>query len=245
MPSIFTFCREMASSLIRCATMALLLSAISVADEPNLDDPSAGQILDRMVRAYADCKTYRDTGVVKTVFIEANGTRTVEKPFTTAMVRPDRFRFEYKETGNQRNRYIIWSSGKDVKTWWGIKPGIKMSDSLELALAGATGVSGGSAHTIPAMFLPDKVSGLKLTEITGAKRAEDGKLDNVECYRIEGKFLDSPYTLWIDKKLYLVRRIDEQQTFDGFRTEDTTTYDPVIDAEIEDKMLDFAPPVRK
>ena len=143
--------------------MALLLSAISVADEPNLDDPSAGQILDRMVRAYADCKTYRDTGVVKTVFIEANGTRTVEKPFTTAMVRPDRFRFEYKETGNQRNRYIIWSSGKDVKTWWGIKPGIKMSDSLELALAGATGVSGGSAHTIPAMLLPDKVSGLKLT----------------------------------------------------------------------------------
>ena len=245
MPSTFSFCREMANAFIRCATMALLLSASSVADEPKLDDPSAEQILDRMVKAYTDCKTYQDSGVVKTVFIEANGTRTIEKPFATAMVRPDRFRFEYKETGNQRDRYIIWSSGKDVKTWWGVKPGAKMSDSLDMALAGATGVSGGSAHTIPALLLPDKVSGLQLTDITGPKRAEDGKLDNVECYRIEGKFLDSPHTLWIDKTLYLVRRIDEQRTFDSFRTEDTTTYDPVIDAEIEDKMLEFAPPSRK
>jgi hypothetical protein len=52
-------------------------------------------------------------------------------------------------------------------------------------------------------------------------------------------------TLWIDKKTFLVRRIDTQTKFGYFRTEKTTTYDPVIDGEITDKMLEFDPPKQK
>lgn len=57
--------------------------------------------------------------------------------------------------------------------------------------------------------------------------------------------MDDPITLWIDKKSYLVRRIDEQATFDTFRTQMTTTYEPVIDGEIADKLLEFDPPQQK
>jgi hypothetical protein len=39
--------------------------------------------------------------------------------------------------------------------------------------------------------------------------------------------------------LYLVRQIDQQATFDSFHTEETTTYEPVIDGEITEKMLEF------
>lgn len=113
-------------SLACCVAITLLLARVLTAtNDANLEDNSAKQILDRMVQAYAGCKSYKDSGVVKTVFIEANGTRTVEKPFTTALVRPDHFRFEYRETKNERNHFIIWSDGKDVKTWWGIQPGIE------------------------------------------------------------------------------------------------------------------------
>ena len=66
-------------------------SAKSKADSPKEakpDDPSAKQIVERMVKTYADCKTYRDTGVVKTLFVKNDGNYTVEKPFTTAFVRP-------------------------------------------------------------------------------------------------------------------------------------------------------------
>jgi len=42
-----------------------------------------------------------------------------------------------------------------------------------------------------------------------------------------------------------VRQIDEQMKFDNFRTEQTTTYDPTIDKEITDKMLEFDPPAHK
>jgi outer membrane lipoprotein-sorting protein len=230
--------------LICGATIALLAQSRAAADEPKPDDPSPKQILDRMVKAYAGCKTYRDSGVVKTVFVQNTGNRTVEKPFSTAFVRPDRFRFEYKETGNQKSRYIIWSNGKDVQTSWDIKPGIQKPASLDLALAGGTGVSSSSAHTIPALLMPDKVSGRSLTSITDLKRAEDGKLEKVECFRIDGTYADAPITLWIEKKSYLVRRIDEQRKFDNFRTEQTTTYEPSIEDKIADKMLEFDPPVQ-
>ncbi len=64
-------------------------------DVHKLDSPTAAQILARMDKVYANCKSYRDTGVVKIVFAETDGSHhTVKRPFATAFVRPDRFRFE-------------------------------------------------------------------------------------------------------------------------------------------------------
>ncbi len=216
----------------------------SVAQPKPVDLP-AEQIVERMAKAYKDCKSYRDTGIVKTLFVEAGGNRTVEKPFTTAFVRPDRFRFEYKETiGDQKMRFIIWSNGKEVQTWWDVKPGIDKPKSLDLALGGAAGVSDYSSLNIPQLLMPDKMGWRRLA-LTEPKRTKDGKLDKVECFRVEGKYGRNPITLWIDKRTYLVRRIDEQAKFDNFRTEQTTTYDPTIDKKITDKTLDFDPPVPK
>jgi RNA polymerase sigma factor (sigma-70 family) len=204
------------------------------------------EILDRMSKVYATCKSYHDSGVVKTVFVEAGGNRTVEKPFTTAFVRPDRLRFEYKEKGGdgQEQRHIVWRKGKEVQTWWDVRPGIEKPGSVGLALGGAAGVSGGSATAIPALLLPDEVGG-RLTAMTAAKRVQDAKLGKAECFRIEGTFGVSPTTLWIEKATFLVRRIDMQMKFDNSRTETTTTYDPAIDGEVNEKNLEFDPPMQK
>jgi outer membrane lipoprotein-sorting protein len=225
-----------------CLFTAAVVIPVS-AQDTDLPMLQAQDVLDRMAKAYANCKAYQDTGGVTTIFIGANGNRTVEKPFTTAFVRPDRFRFEYieNEGGGQALRYIIWRKGKAVQTWWDVKPGVENPGSLELALAAATGVTGGSAHTVPSMLLPKEVGGWRLTDITEAKRIDDAKLDKVDCFRIEGKNADRSTTLWIDQKTFLVRRIDEQNKFDDFRTEQTTTYDPVTDQVIPDKKLDFDP----
>jgi hypothetical protein len=209
------------------------------------DDLSAQQIVERMAKVYAACKSYRDAGSVKTLFVENGGNRTVEKPFTTAFVRLDRFRFEYRETvGNRPLRFLIWSNGKEVQTWWDAKPGIDKAKSLEVALGGAAGVSANASLNIPQLLLPDRMGWRRLA-LTNPKRAADGKLDQVECYRVEGQYGGHPITLWIEKKSYLVRRIDEQAKFDTFRTEQTTTYDPTIDEPIPDQLLAFDPPAQK
>jgi outer membrane lipoprotein-sorting protein len=217
------------------------------ADEGRAKPLMARQILDRMSKVYAACKSYQDSGVVKTVFIQPGANRTVEKPFATAFVRPDRFRFEYKEkrANGQDSRYIVWRKGKDVQTWWDITPGIKKRESLGLAVAGATGVSGSSAHTIPALRVPGEVGGRRLTEIAEPSRAEDDKLAGVACFRIVGRFAGDPMTLWIDQRTLLVRRIETQHQFANFRTVTTTTYDPTIDADVHEKRLAFDPPMKK
>ena len=170
--------------------------------------------------------------------------------FTTAFIRPERFRFEYRKQKreNQQSRYIIWANGKDVQTWWDVRPGVEKKDSLASALGAATGVSSGSARRIPGLLLPDQIgAGWDIKALGELKRIEDGKLAKVDCFRVQGATgvpAYGPVTLWIDKATFLVRRIDEQGKFDNFRTEVTTTYDPVIDGEITDKMLEFDPPKR-
>ena len=235
---IFTHRRRFVLLATCSGLLASLLVRQATAEEPNPGNLTAKQIVGRMAEEYAKCKSYRDSGVVKTVFIMTDRKRIVEKPFTTAFVRPDRFRFEYKDKGR---RYIIWRKGNDIQTWWDVTPGIKKPESLEGALEAATGVSSRSTITVPIMLIPDEFRGRRLTNITEAERIEDAKFDEVDCFRIQGS-VGSPMTIWVDKKTFLLRRIDSQTKFDDFRTEQTTTYEPVINGKIPDKMLKFDPP---
>ena len=72
-------------------------------------------ILERMATTYATCRSYHDQGVVKTVFIKDRERRLVRKPFRTAFVRPDRFRFEYEQDGVKQ--VIVWRHGRSVRSW--------------------------------------------------------------------------------------------------------------------------------
>jgi outer membrane lipoprotein-sorting protein len=229
--------------------------------EPNLqsrpDDPAARQTLDQTVKAYADCKSYRDTGVATTVYhMETGSTRTTERPFATAFVRPDQFRFEFNDhnnlvkdpLGDRLSRYIIWSDGKEVRTWWDVKPGIEKPESLSFALGAAFGVSGGTSSTIAGLLMPDQTSGGKLQLIKfsmGFTLGEEGQLGAHACYRVIGAWGKFPMTVWIDKQSHLVRRIDTQMQPNNVRIEETTTYDPVVDADIADDLLKFDSPEQK
>jgi outer membrane lipoprotein-sorting protein len=238
--------RDRTLTLLLLGALALCAAARAHGAEPPRETLTAKQILARMGTTYARCRTYRDAGVATTVFTEITGRRTEKKPFTTAFVRPDRFRFEYREQKSDGRvcRYLVWRSGKDVRSWWDVRPGVTKLDSLGMALSAATGVSGGSAHTIPALLLADEVGGCYLTEITEAKRIEDAALGTVTCVRLQGSNADRPVTLWLDAATFLIRRIELRREFDTFFVEETTTYEPVINGEISQAMLAFDPPAQ-
>jgi len=236
------------AAIFRLPLLPLLGSALvitaSVAAEPRLERSlDAQQILDRMAKVYANCKSYRDSGVVNTLFIDARGNRTVEKLFTTAFIRPDRFRFEYKEKrswGREPHR-VVWRQGEEVQMLADLKPGSEKVESLAMAVARAAGVSSGSAHKIPALLLPE-IGGRRLTDIAEAHRTGDAKIGEADCFRVEGKYADSPVTLWIDQASFLVRRVDMHNDLgNNLRTEETTTYEPVVDGEVTAELLAFHP----
>lgn len=202
------------------------------------------EILKRMATTYAAAATYRDSGVVRTEFVRNEGTRFTERPFMTAFVRPDRFRFEFTDTraSGQSTRYIVWRGGSDVATWWDVGARLERGLSLGLALAGATGVSGGSAHAVPRLLMPDEVDGWALTDLQDAQRAPDDNVDGVRCFRVRGRNLDDPIVVWVGQSDYLLRLIESSHRFDDFTSRTSAHYSPVANAEVRDDLLQFAPP---
>lgn len=236
-------CHVVALVVVWCCIVALEVGRSVQREELKPQAKTASDVLRRTAKAYDRCKSYRDTGVVKTVFVEATGNRTIEKPFRTAFVRPDRFRFESTDDqSGQVNRYIVWREGKRIETWWDVKPGVEKWESMGLPLSGAAGAAGLSAQTVPALLFPEGGFNSRLTGITDAKRVEDGDLGATGCFRIEGQYGGSPLTLWIDKGTFLLRRIDSPMTLPNFRIEDTTTYEPIINEEVPEKALQFDHP---
>lgn len=232
---------------------------------------TAEDVIAALKTAYASCHTYADTGCVRTVFLNPDGsTKFVStKPFETAFVRPDRFRFEFSSHHpglTEYSRYIIAVNGPDVRKWWDISPGVERPESLALALAGATGVSGGSAHTVPALLLPE-TERARLGERAAPSLMADAEWDGVPCYRIQLREVADPErerqfreemlrirgwcpppsereaeVVWIDRVTFLLRRIESSTRFSDFRTECVTSYEPTFDEPIPDEHLEFDPP---
>jgi outer membrane lipoprotein-sorting protein len=229
--------------LLRRSLLGLLASALvltTVAAEPKPENLTARQILDRTAKVYAQCKSYRDSGVVKAAHIAGAGRFNVEQRFKTAFLRPGRFRFQSSEKAGDapETGLIVWRQGQDIRIWRDDKPDLEKPSSFNSALMVSTSVSGGGVvHEIPALLFPTEVRGDHLTDLTGARRLGDEKIGDADCYRIEGKSGENPMKLWIDKSSFLVRRIDMETQLTYLRIEFTTTYDPVIDSEVNEEML--------
>ena len=115
-------CRLIVGIVIVISLVRIVLSSEeNVAQEVKTDDITAERILARLADVYRTSKSYSDSGIVKTVFHTDGDKRVDEKPFTTAFVRPDQFRFEYRlefqMPGSTPMRHIVWANGKDVRRW--------------------------------------------------------------------------------------------------------------------------------
>jgi hypothetical protein len=73
---------------------------------------------------------------------------------------------------------------------------------------------------------------------------QDDQVDGSPCFVIRASWwAGEPQDLWIDQKTFLLRRIEESATYSDHRTEETTTFEPVVDEELPESSLVFDPPV--
>jgi hypothetical protein len=247
--AFFQACNE--KLCLRPVTVPLSI-AITVADATTTHEPSAKsaeepesakEIVKALLATYRELKSYQDTGVVTTVFHRGDDEiHTTERPFQIAWVSPDRFRFEYSDRSilGKENRYVIWMNGKLVSSHWTLKNGPKIEQGLARALAGAVGVSGGSASLIPSLLMPDTVPWGPVSRLEELQRVEDQDLDGHPCRRVKGKLEQSTYTLWIDRESMILRRVDIQTPLKDFIAETEITLEPKVNEPVAEEDLEFS-----
>lgn len=199
---------------------------------------SARQILDQMFSVYASCNSYMDKGRVKEDYSKSN--RVVIKPFTTAFVRPSRFRFEFTGDSDMKSQsYVVWRDGASIRSWWSVKPQTRYHETLGHAVWGATGVSGSSAIVVPSMIFGNIGDYRRIESLTDLSLVREEKVSGRAAYRIQGKdWMNQLMTLWIDKKTFLLVKLFEKRSGKA-DVELTIFYEPQVNVDVPPDKLSF------
>jgi hypothetical protein len=256
-----------------CLWLVLTVSVLAcrahdvVADPAEPREPDASSILETVLATYQHLDGYQDTGTVETAFY--GKVDYVEKlDFSTAFKRSGKFRFDYQQEGANKDHMVITSDADDVHLWWSITGKEEESKDLRMAIASATGVSHGTAHTIPSILLNTMPAGF----FTGKPKTQfyriaDGVENGVIYDRVQtlwhhdaetlperhvkaadGSIIELPRylsavnskkTYWFNHTSHLLERVDEDADLDTFYTLTTTRYKPQANPVIADSAFTF------
>ncbi len=190
------------------------------------------QIAKAAQAAYAALSSYSDSGTVVTI----GGGTTTTTTFNTRLQRPNFYRVDWSQVGGFYNsKGLVWSDGTGNFLIRGAadkadqEPSEKM-ENMQMALAGATGISSGAASTIPGSFFhqnwgdPLKVAA---SDKIKAKKENDQVVAGTDCqvisYTLEpmkipggqGNTGKTSTRLWIGKQDHLIHQL--QNTIEGFQ----------------------------
>lgn len=176
----------------------------------------------RMADVYAACSSYRDTGDDVSVFIDdgSRNRRTRSRPFRTLFVRPRLFRFEFRnrDIGPEVDWpiHVIWRTGEATYTYGSRANYRERTKSLGMAVAGATGVSGGTAHTVPRLLMGAEIGGFCITDLLDLRVEGEEEVDGHACHRLTGRRpRGQDQTVWIDSQHFLIRRLYDSQILEA------------------------------
>ena len=185
---------------------------------------NAREFLEAVVHRYRGLDSYSDVGKSH----RPNCRRDRLCVFQTDFRAPSDFRFEfetrhpYRKLKHLRVRTVVGSfEGRPYyyDQSYSDEPSLEHPESLDLAVAGATGVSSGTAHTI-ATLLFSEASGFTLLDLKRLRFRKDRVVDAVYCKAISGLHpRGGRVTVWFGQHDMLLRR----QVRVMFRTEELRT----------------------
>ena len=176
----------------------------------NAAEPTPDQIFEKVTATYQSMGTYKSTGTVVVDMETADRQITMQTDFSVLLKKPNLYRI----TWTQKNMLMpgmvqsgaVWSDGTQPYLYMAIMNAYSKMAGDEIALAGATGISGGAAHTIPSLFL--SVFGEQPASFSRLTDPKLEKVENVgdeECYVISGSStVCKKETFWISKSKYLI-----------------------------------------
>ena len=153
---------------IKNASLAITLLMLGM---PVLgEEPAADDVLKKVAEKYRTMETYKAEGTIHMDADAAGRKLQLETSFTMLLKKPNLYLISWTQTGIVRQSGTVWSDGTQPYLYMGATNAYAKMDSDEMALAGATGISGGAAFTIPSMFLPVFTCGLLFRGGPGQRR---------------------------------------------------------------------------
>ena len=190
---------------------------------------AVAEIIERVGTAYAAMSVYFDRGVV-----------TITHPGEAPWEPTQRFSTEF-----ERNRHFKWTSdlgrndvygvvadGTQVFHVWNRKR--EAMDSIDAALGRGVGVSHLTSDWVPALLMPEAISHSVLRATlergSGSRRLPDEVLNGRPCFVVGAAGEGFQLRVWISKRDYLIRRIE--QRYPRYNSITTTDYTPQTDISL-------------
>lgn len=144
-------------------------------------------ILAQVGRTYEELNSYSDRGYVLSKK-SPDEPFEKDKTFSTYFKKPNYFRFEWFECGQHAKLRgkdcipnIVWCDGKNSYCKYFIQNSAERLKSLSSAIAGATGISGGTARRIPSLLI-DEMCGEKITDSQSLALLPEGSQSDGKCH---------------------------------------------------------------
>src|SRR5262245_57532957 len=201
---------------MKTSRIVILLLVIAAMCQPSpAQTPDVQQLLRDVQSRYASLQSYSAIGEVRggitsdgsSATLPANQSFETRGTFTMKLARPQMFRIVWEQNSGETNGFsfsskgVAWSDGESRNV---TVAGQRMQPAdTETAIAMATGVSGGAAHTIPSIFFNLSANGI--TSISKDAVLAGGELiEGEDCYVVKGHSGNSDYTYWISKNSKLI-----------------------------------------
>src|SRR5215831_4420391 len=224
------------------SAIALLVVAVAQQALAQTSSPlTAPQILARVTSVYSSCRSYSDEGEVSTRVFAGPAPRPMIEHFSTAFVRPDAFRFEFRAgMGSREMRFIAWKSGQLEKSY---RLQILQQSPVNDTLLSLFEQSRGSSLTVPALLMPGLFHGPGLfASFTSVKLNGEEKLEGRRAFKIEAELQDEPLTLWVDASQFLILKVQRKSKLGELNRETITRYRPALNPEVPPEQLSFNAP---
>ncbi len=169
-------------------------------------------VLEAMAAAYRKASTYSDKGTVRLAVQRADGPIDQWSDFAVVFERPNKIRMDVYEANVVCDGKVLRATIADLPDQVLVKeaPDELTMKSIygdrELASALSMGFVGGSPSLM--LLLADNSLDVLLQGVERTTLDERGKIGDHDCYRVRITRRDGTTVFWIDRKTYVLRRIE-------------------------------------
>jgi outer membrane lipoprotein-sorting protein len=174
-------------------------------DQPS-DNLSPDEIFKKAQQKYAALTSYSDEG--KTVS-SLNGS-ILTTTFSIKLARPNLYRVAWEQSSDspfsmKPKPEAVWCAG--AENFLDMGAGARKIENQNMALGGATGISGGAAATIPSAFFKTMWGNQLMALASGKTRQTDEKVGDSDCYVFTSGSKGRTTKLWIGKQDFLIHQM--------------------------------------